>query len=145
MIVWQTGILAEYWRSGRALYREIFPPQPVAPPRMNNAPAATDAAGAPLDPSATANMLVHRHNERQQTRMREAYESVERVVALFVASLVPGMHERHVRAHEERERQRTAGAEGGERQGDGNEAPQPNAPEEQLPVEDAMGGLLVGL
>lgn len=107
IFVWQTGILDTQFAAVRALYRELFPqmPQP-APPQ----PVSPINPRTPLDPSATAEMLVRRQNLRRRTRAREAYESVERVVTLFVASLIPGMHERHVRAHEERERAAAAAA-----------------------------------
>ena len=154
IFIWQTGILDTQFAAARILYREMFPhiPQPHHPE-----PSSPVRRHTPFDPSATAEIVVRRHNLRQRTRAREVYETIERVVALFVASLIPGMHERHVRAHEERERAAAAAASppavlaAGEqaqregRPGDGNmgenaEARQRLDPHEE--VEVAVGGLL---
>ncbi|KAF8473446.1 hypothetical protein BDZ91DRAFT_790187 [Kalaharituber pfeilii] len=158
IFIWQTGILNNQFRNARALYRELFPPQELHVLQQPNHTMPVQAAtnGEPISPAATAQLLVQRDGERRQTRVREVYESVERGLTLFIASLVPGMHERHVRAHEERERQRlavhdagagagVAGAPGGQANAVAGEAAGAGgqAQEEQRPVEDAMGGMLL--
>ena len=154
IFIWQTGILDTQFTAARILYRELFP---HTPPPHQPEPSSPVGHHTPRSPSATAEILVRRHNLRQRTRVREAYETIERLVALFVASLIPGMHERHVRAHEERERAAAAAAsqpsvlaagEQGQREGqpgdrnmgEGAEARHRRDPREG--VEDAVGGLL---
>jgi hypothetical protein len=53
------------------------------------------------DPAATAARLLQEHRQRHPNVLRDTFERVERGFALFVASLIPGVGERHVRAREE--------------------------------------------
>jgi hypothetical protein len=65
--------------------------------------------GAMPTPEQVAQRLIDQHNERQNARVRQVRElvrPVERAVALFVASLWPGVGEAHVRAREAEERRR---------------------------------------
>lgn len=151
IFLWQTGILEEGVNTVRALYRELFPAPVQVPVQLQqqqveggNTAQAQVQANQQLDPAATAQLLVQRNNIRRQTRVREAYEMVERVVGLFLTSLVPGVGERQVRAHEERERLRG----GGEAVAQGAEAEEEERVrrerevEAQRGMEDAVGGFL---
>jgi len=60
-------------------------------------------------PEQVAQRLIDERNAGQNARvqqLREAIRPVERAVALFVASLWPGIGEAHVRAREQEERRR---------------------------------------
>ena len=106
-IAWQTGLAATYLRPLAALLT-------AAPPRPAQGPQ-----GEP-DPEAIARMIVRR---REQEGFRGMLRGVERGVALFIASLVPGLHERHVQAveREEREARGEGAATEGAAAGDGAE------------------------
>ena len=104
----------------------LQPPAPPAPApplrqqiegqRQEGGPPATDAAMPPNnsgargqaagpDPAATAARLVQEHRQRHLDVLREAFGRAERAVGLFIASLIPGVGERHVRAREEARRE----------------------------------------
>jgi hypothetical protein len=94
------------------------PLAPVPPPRQQiegqRQEGARDAAmplnngvrgqGEP-DPAATAARLAQEHRQRHFDMLREAFGRAERAVGLFIASLIPGVGERHVRAREEARRE----------------------------------------
>lgn len=73
-------------------------------PRPANATTPTPAPGAnrsnTLNPRATADRLLQARQEQDQSWLRQRLTTVERAVALFVASLYPGVGERHVQARE---------------------------------------------
>jgi hypothetical protein len=73
----------------------------------NGADASTGPGrqGEP-DPAATAAQLVQEHRHRHPNMLRDTLERVERALGLFVASLIPGVGERHVRVREEARRER---------------------------------------
>ncbi|KAK4556778.1 hypothetical protein LTR86_006349 [Recurvomyces mirabilis] len=80
--------------------------------------AAQGPAGAMPTPQQVAQRLLDERNQAQNARvrrLREYIRPVERAVALFVASLWPGIGEAHVRAREEEERRRRDEAEVAER------------------------------
>ncbi|KAF2492166.1 hypothetical protein BU16DRAFT_542081 [Lophium mytilinum] len=77
--------------------REVGPGQRPRP----EAPQGGDSRRVP-SPEETAQRLIREHEERERGWMRERIRVVERAVALFVASLWPGLGERMVRAREER-------------------------------------------
>ena len=84
-----------------------------------NAAAATDDArrNAPVTPEEAARRLLLQQRNNQFSWARDAMRTLERGVALFVASLWPGIGERMVHAQEERERlERVAASEERERQ-----------------------------
>lgn len=84
-----------------------------------NAAAATDDArrNAPVTPEEAARRLLLQQRNNQFGWARDAMRTLERGVALFVASLWPGIGERMVHAQEERERlERVAASEERERQ-----------------------------
>lgn len=58
------------------------------------------------EPGATTASLVQEQRERQPNVLRDNFERAERALGLFVASLIPGVGERHVRAREEARRER---------------------------------------
>jgi hypothetical protein len=62
--------------------------------------SGTSRQGEP-DPAATAARLLQEHRQRHPNVLRDTFERVERGFGLFVASLIPGVGERHVRAREE--------------------------------------------
>jgi hypothetical protein len=66
--------------------------------------AATGTQGEP-DPAAVAARLVQEHRQRNLDMLREAFGRAERAVGLFIASLIPGVGERHLRAREEARRE----------------------------------------
>ena len=159
VFVWQTGVLEGRINAARALYRELFPapvqvpvqqqqPQQPQQPQQQQQQAggrdmAQTQANQQLNPAVTAQLLVQRDNLRRQTRVREVYEIVERVVRLFVASLVPGMGERQVRAHEERERLRGGGGGAAAAEEEERMRREREGEDAQRGVEDAVGGLFV--
>lgn len=58
------------------------------------------------DPTATAARLVEEQRQRQPNDMLwDSLQRAERAIGLFVASLIPGVGERHVRAREEARRE----------------------------------------
>lgn len=57
------------------------------------------------DPVATAARLVQEHRQRHPDALRDTLGRVERAVGLFMATLIPGVGERHVRAREEARRE----------------------------------------
>ena len=100
--------------------------------------------------------------DRQQNRFRDILRSIERCIMIFLASLIPGLHERHVNAVEQRQRdeaqqqqlllqqqqqrQAAAGGSGGIEVNDGGEggagagqvpppAPQPEPQMDEVDVE----------
>ncbi|RPB03641.1 hypothetical protein L873DRAFT_1730546 [Choiromyces venosus 120613-1] len=162
IFIWETGILEPFLRP---VIDAINPPPPPAPaPAPAQTPAPTPAAAdnptntnppppspppappAPgqnpnrnLDPAQTAQMLI----DRQQDRFRDIFRSIERCVMIFLASLIPGLHERHVNAVEQRQRdeamrqqqQQLAAAGGGgvgEGEGAGQQPPPAPQPEPQI-------------
>jgi hypothetical protein len=90
---------------------------PAAPARDGAAaPAQTNAATgatAPgdvqpvenLTPAENAARLLREHQARNPNVFRDALFRIERAAALFLASLVPGVGERHVRAREDQRRE----------------------------------------
>jgi hypothetical protein len=99
-------------------------PQRPAPAQTGVQPAAAPAGGAPrpppvrgavnITPEQAATRIL---NEQQQQRdaennnqppnfLRDTFYRAEQAVALFLASLVPGVGERHVAAREEQRRER---------------------------------------
>ena len=124
IFVWQTGILNDVLRP---LVEAVYPPPPA--PLIDDPQEQQQQQQQPPNPVNTAQLLIN----RQEDRVREVVRNAERCVMIFMASLVPGWHDRHVRAieqqqeevrlrdrelREERERER----EGREHQG---EQPQP--------------------
>ncbi len=59
-------------------------------------------------PEQAAQRLVQEHQDRNRGRIREYFRSIERATALFIASLWPGVGERHIAAREEARRAREA-------------------------------------
>lgn len=117
VIVWQAGLFNNILH----FINETINP---APPPVQN--AQTNAAQVPrqpaqdgaqvaaqLNPAQTAQMLIDR---QQQGGMRQFVRSAERAAALFVASLIPGLHERHVHAVEQRNRDQRRQAEAAQEQ-----------------------------
>ncbi|KAK3705264.1 hypothetical protein LTR37_013425 [Vermiconidia calcicola] len=80
----------------------------VAAPQRNQAPQEEREGGAPAAPMPTpqqvAQRLLEDRNRVRRNWWRERVRPVERAVALFVASLWPGVGEAHVRAREEEQR-----------------------------------------
>ncbi|KAI9705207.1 MAG: hypothetical protein M1820_005354 [Bogoriella megaspora] len=69
-------------------------------------PANVGARGQPMpDPAVAANRLLRTHAESRRTWLGTQLRGVERAIALFLASLWPGVGERHVQV-QERERHR---------------------------------------
>jgi len=64
----------------------------------------------PVDPEETAARLLRERAGRDRGWVRQRLRTVEGAVALFIASLYPGVGERHVAAREEQRRQAEARA-----------------------------------
>jgi hypothetical protein len=90
---------------------------PAAPARdgaaalaQTNAVTGTAAPGdvqavENLTPAENAARLLREHHARNPNVFRDALFRIERAAALFLASLVPGVGERHVRAREDQRRE----------------------------------------
>lgn len=106
----------------RHLDNLIGPPaQPQPQPAAARHRAAEDAANAEnsragqrpanvrgavqMTPEEAAARLVREHQERNPNFWRDTFYRVEQSIALFLASLVPGIGERHVMAREEARRE----------------------------------------
>lgn len=113
IFIWQTGIFNDFLRP---LMEAINPPAPHLNPNPNppaaavgpnpdpnptQTPVARDVNGNPIGPAQTAGMLV----ARREDRIRDMIRGIERGITIFLASLVPGLHERHVDAVEARQRE----------------------------------------
>jgi hypothetical protein len=94
----------------------LFPPPvaPAPPVRQHDEGHGQERRAAPNtgarrqgepDPAATAARLVQEHRQRHPNVLRDTFERVERALGLFIASLIPGVGERHVRAREEARRE----------------------------------------
>jgi len=94
IFVWQTGLLNQITRP---LIEVFYPP----PPPGFQRPVVPQAQQQPMNPAQTAQMLVN----RQEDRLREVIRNVERAFMIFMASLVPGWHDRHVNAIERQQQQ----------------------------------------
>ena len=87
-------------------------PVPQGPPAQRD--GASSESGNPTSPQAMAERLAREQRGRQNNNIfRAAFSRLERSFALFVASLVPGVGERHVAAQQaaarqQREREETA-------------------------------------
>ncbi|RPA72621.1 hypothetical protein BJ508DRAFT_419396 [Ascobolus immersus RN42] len=101
IFVTQTGLLRSFLNTLQSLYTEFFPP--THPPIPATALRATTAAAAAArtagnpDPNDLAARLLQ---QQQQGGIQGMYRNVERVVGLFIASLVPDVGERRVRGLE---------------------------------------------
>ena len=100
-------------------------------PPANNPGAPRTPAGEPTA-AATAERLVLERRRQNQHFLMESIRRVERAAALFVASLVPGVGERHIAAQDAAEATRQAEQRAREEQ------------ENQLAVEDAVEGAEAG-
>ncbi|KAF1993732.1 hypothetical protein P154DRAFT_502955 [Amniculicola lignicola CBS 123094] len=108
----QLGLFEPQMQRIRQHFEALLPiPQPVArganangnqnPPPNGQPPAPANPNPTPQE---TAQRLVRQHQENRFTWVRDRMRTTERAVALFVASLWPGLGERMVQAQEERER-----------------------------------------
>ena len=135
------------------------PAEQPAPPANSPAAAADDTQNRNREPTPqeAAARLLHERDRRNVGTLREQFRSVERAIALFVGSLVPGFGERHIAARDaaeavrqaearereearRREEDETARAETAERQGRTTEAQE--AGEAQAPDQAAQAPLV---
>lgn len=84
-------------------------PAPIANPAAGPRPTPIRGAAVPTPEQAAARILNDRAQQRQQRDanpnvLRDIFYRVEQAVALFLASLIPGVGERHVAAREEQRR-----------------------------------------
>lgn len=81
----------------------------VAPAQTNAATGATAPGGAQpvenLTAAENAARLLREHEAHNPNVFRDALFRIERAAALFLASLVPGVGERHIRAREDQRRE----------------------------------------
>lgn len=126
-------------RHVEALVQVDEPAPPAARPRHDAAAPGGRTFASPQD---MADRVMRRREAQQNNNpLRAAITRVERSVALFVASLVPGVGERHVAAREEarrqqREREETARREEEERQRQQQESSEGVAPENGLTAQE---------
>ena len=106
------GPPAQQPRPEAAAQRQAAPPdQPRAASPQNLAPGQRPAnvrGAVQMTPEEAAARLVQERHERQDRQprfWRDAFYRVEQSIALFLASLIPGVGERHVRAREETRRE----------------------------------------
>ena len=136
LFVAQTGLfqplLQTLWGPIRRHAEALLPLAGNEPPRRGNAPAAADGDAAGTQgrnreptPQEAAERLLREREAQDGNFVRQGFRRIERAVALFVASLVPGVGERHIAAREaaeaarqqqEREREERARREEEERQ-----------------------------
>ena len=76
---------------------------PGPPVNANNNAAGSAAANRAITPQEAAERLLQERERHDVTFLRHAFRRIERAVALFAASLIPGVGERHIRAREEAE------------------------------------------
>lgn len=98
IFVWQTGLLNDVVRP---LVEALYPPPPQQQPPAPGQHQQEQQQEQPLDPGRTAQLLVN----RREDRMREVVRNAERALMIFMASLVPGWHDRHVNAIEQQQQQ----------------------------------------
>ena len=85
-------------------------PAPVPAPVQANAAGGTAVPGMTppvVNPTPTENAarLLREHEARNPNIIRDVLFRIERTLAIFLASLVPGVGERHVRAREDQRRE----------------------------------------
>jgi hypothetical protein len=104
----QRGI-AQVRRHVDTLIGPPAPPARDAPVQANADGAAAPGGAQPVaanpTPAESAARLLREHEARNPNAIRDVLFRVERAVAMFVASLVPGVGERHVRAREDQRRE----------------------------------------
>ena len=111
LFVAQTGLfqplLQMFWGPIRRHAEALLPLAGNEPPRRGNAPAAAngDEAGTQErnrepTPQEAAERLLREREAQDGNFVRQGFRRIERAVALFVASLVPGVGERHIAARE---------------------------------------------
>lgn len=114
----QVGIFEEHFAAARGYLEALLPPGALGFPervavqhgqnRQNaNAPAQQAQRAQPtrnLTPEQAARRLQQNHQNQQFGWVRDAVRGTERGIAMFVASLLPGIGERMVQAQEERVR-----------------------------------------
>jgi hypothetical protein len=126
-IVWQTGIFDPFFRPlAETINRPRPPVQHPAQPQQQDDPLRfpVHAGGNPIDPRQLAEVLY----ARRQHRFENVLRGIERALMLFLTSLIPGLHERHVNAVEQRqldEAQRDLHLQQHEAGGEPPPAPQP--------------------
>lgn len=81
-----------------------------APAAGNGNVAGTQPQNRDLTPQEAAERLLQERERQDVNLMRQTIRRVERAIALFVASLVPGVGERHIAAREAAEAARQAEA-----------------------------------
>ncbi len=100
-------LLQTLWGPIRRHVEALLPLAGNEPPRRDNAPAENngDAEGVQRrnqepTPQQAAERLLREREAQDGNFLRQSLRRMERAVALFVASLVPGVGERHIAARE---------------------------------------------
>ena len=117
IFICQTGILNGVLRP---LVEAVYPQPPVLPtiPADGNGDPQQQQ---PLNPADTAQLLIN----RQEDRARDVIRNIERAVVIFMASLVPGWHDRHVNAIERQQEEVRLREQREREEGERGEQPQP--------------------
>ena len=94
---------------------QVDQPMPPAGQRQGNEPGPE--TGNPGSPQNMADRLTRERREQQNNNpFRMAFSRLERSIALFLASLIPGVGERHVAARQEATRQQREREEAAQRE-----------------------------
>ncbi|KAF1927232.1 uncharacterized protein M421DRAFT_422084 [Didymella exigua CBS 183.55] len=115
----QLGVFEAQFNVVRGHFEALLPNAERIAQRRNATPQDANAADARrnVTPEEAARRLLLQQRDNQFGWVRETMRTLERGVAIFVASLWPGIGERMVHAQEERERlERVAASEARERQ-----------------------------
>lgn len=117
VFVAQTGafrpIIQGLWDPVRRHAEGLVPLAGNEPPRAaaagNDANATgTHSANRELTPQEAAERLLQERERQDGNFLRQSMRRIERAIALFVASLIPGVGERHIAAREAAEAARQA-------------------------------------
>ncbi|KAH6644742.1 hypothetical protein C7974DRAFT_27035 [Boeremia exigua] len=112
----QLGVFERHFALARRYFEGLLPNAGAEAPEAPGAPEPRRNANVNLTPEEAARRLLQQQRPDVMGWAREGVRGVERGVALFVASLWPGIGERMVFAQEERERlARVAASEEAER------------------------------
>ena len=161
LFVAQTGLfqplLQSLWGPVRRHAQALLPLAGNEPVRRGDAPGTADGNARPQrmneepTPQEAAERLLREREAHDGNLVRLLFRRIERAVALFVASLIPGVGERHIAAREaaeaarqqqerEREEQNRRNEEERQRGPDGEESGPGNGSPDPSRVDESNGG-----
>ena len=113
---WFQPLLEVIWNPVRRHIEGLIQVEQRDANRNGNAAAGERATDNGLTPQQMAERLVRERDERDAPLFRSMTRRIERAVALFVASLIPGVGEQHIAAREAAARQERERREAAERE-----------------------------